>query len=792
MSEATKTLKIFEPLKTYFELLCTAKPDLKCTDYDDCKELMDILTREDCDPNGKFTKNFLGALSCFAKNLKEADTPIGHYTIKNILKKMFEQAKEDGVKNVDLVEHIVKDVEKSKHLSGFKMSDDNGEGKTYEEILKNVIEENPDIETENIFSEWINKSFGPYEKNFKYFEDEIKNIILSDKFDPCQKNILDKYFNIYSRDGTLFSINDYIKDEALHTHLDLDARLNAKTNEDKTEALIVRILPKDVRKVFNDYLVSSPTEGEPVFYEDRGCVKVKMVDDAPETEFKPADKNAILKWFGTFGSELVKPTRPKFPEEINAPDAKDDEPYYDSDAEITPYSWPDDFQIVNFTDKWRLDKNGKIWKFDDETKKFKEYTDEDNKEDSKKFGDKEGHCGNLCIFENPEECNKFFSDMMKGDSYNIDKLSETINRGDFVRSYRALKENIVKVNPLFVLGTLKLFGFRRFNTIDADGNKIVKIESFTNWWNRQNKDHNLSDKLNEGKLGPYNQTVGVFPGSHEGLVPPAPANLELFFKLLTAFINNNEFILNPKDKKLINKFGKPIMKSYGPSKPKVMYNGKEIDNVLYKSESDDYVRPRSLAELAEVTRKNSLYGARTMKLNTRESILNLPTLMNLMVGITNGGKIKFSKSPLSSTGMGYVNIFGGYGDNDSGESKGLLQCTRNATEIYKIGIESMNKKNKKISPELSDEIEKKIKELSELEQTVYSQLKVLSQYVKVINVLDDKKDEVINSDLMKEAIEKYTKASEKLSQKSDSTISSLLKNLFNEKNFGPTSYFSPL
>lgn len=785
MSE-TKTLKIFEPLKTYFEILCTANPDTKCTNYDDCSELINILTREDCNPEGNFTKNFLDALSWFAKELKLADSPIGYYTIKNKLQFIFNNVGVEGIKGDELVRKITEIVNRTDDLSGFKMTNDNGEGETYENILKNVVMSKSDKTANELFQIWLDDAFSLYVINKRYFNENIKNIILSDKFDLCQKSLLNKYFKIVIGDEKI-SVDEYIKNK--EKYVSKDARLNVETNEDKTEALIVNILPKNVREIFNKYLISPQKEGEPVFYEESECVKVKLASKTDEVKFEPADKEEVLKWFANFGLEVIKNKRSK-PEEINEPDNNSDDPYYDSDADATPYKWPEDFQIVNFTDKWRLDKSGKLWKLNEKTNKFEEYTENDK--DSKKFGEKEGHCGNLCIFKDPVECNKFFGDMMKGESYNVDKLSETINRGDFVQSYKSLKENITEVNPLFVIGTLKLFGFQKFTKIDSNGNKIVKIESFTNWWNRQNREKKLSERLDGSKVSPLPGMTDAFPGVREDVDPPAPANLELFFKLLIAFINNNEFILNPKDKKLINKKGKPVYKEFGPEKEFIWFKGKQIKNPSYKKEYDSFEgsKTENLSDLVQLMKKNS-YTSKSFITNSPENILNLNTLLGLMVGITNGGKIRLNKLPAYSTGVGYVNIFGGSVDKKI-DYMGMLQCAKNAAEIFNIGIKNLDKKNKKLDDKLKKELIDKMRELDQVEREVTDKLKVLTQYVKIINILGDDKDEIVNCDIMRDAIEKYSKSSSKLSKKSDETIISLVKNLFDDKPIGPTSYFTSI
>ena len=99
------------------------------------------------------------------------------------------------------------------------------------------------------------------------------------------------------------------------------------------------------------------------------------------------------------------------------------------------------------------------------------------------------------------------------------ELGKLINDPTFITNYNALKENIINVNPIFVIGTLRLFSFEKWSKLNDDGSKTVKVESFTRWWNR------MGNKLNVDSKNTSTNTGFVKP-------PNPPQNLELFLKLL--------------------------------------------------------------------------------------------------------------------------------------------------------------------------------------------------------------------------------------------------------------------
>lgn len=772
MSEETKTLKIFESLKTYFNILCLNN----CTNYNECDELMNILTREKCEPTGEFTKNFLAALSSFAVELKKADSPIGLYTIKNKLKLIFENPAYD-INDVNYVNTVTNDINQATDLNGFKMDQDNGEGKTYQELLSDIVKHKP--EPTKIFGLWLHAAFPLYFSNITYFKEHVKPIIMHDKFDQCQKKLLNTYFDVVSSDGVYsVSVDDYIDKKSLQNN---DVRLNAKTNPDKTAALIVQILPEDVREDFNKFLIT-PLSGSPVFYANPGCksAKYKLTSTEPiKTEFKVQDPKKVLDWFA---NETKGSRSQGIKEEVKEEDLDhvDNEPYEDENN--SKFMFPTDFEnIVNYKDNWRADIRGRLWKKDEKTGKFVEFTNDEITKDVSLFQTLDGNCGKLCIFNNPAECTKFFEKMMKKDSLSMEELSDIINSPHFVKNYNKLKENIVGVNPIFVKKTLKLFGFEEYNELKANGTKVVRIESFNRWWNRH------KDKL-------INLT-GTTHKNNPAYDPEPPANLELFFKLLILYINNNEFVLNPQTKQYITSNQEVSVKKIKPSE-KVWVKDKDgnpvqIVNPHYKKELATYEgrtiqdsRPESLSNLLDMMRKNSHLGPRTVSMKDPENRLNLNSMLGLMIGVTTDGHIRLSKEPPYSTGKGYL-----YGGNDKPQ---LLPCSKNATEIYSIGVDTLKKKNKTLSDNEKKLLDEQLLRLAEFEHEVYKKLYVLANYVKVINVMDDDaQNDAVTIDMMDKAIQDYESASSKLATKSDSTISVLLKKLYDGNN-EPKSYYSKL
>lgn len=769
MSEP-KTLKIFEPLKTYFEILCKSG---KCDDFSgkDCEELINTLTKtESSEP--ECVENFINALKNFAHELKKADTPIGLYTIKDRLKEIFLKSKERDI--TDIVENVDKS---SEDLNGFKMDQDNGEEKTYKEILEKIISSNVKANNESIFNIWINESFPLYEANKEYFEKEIKPNLKN--LDNCQMKILNDYFEVKVENSNV-PVKSYI-DEMDGKYNDKKARLNVKVDGDK--AKIVELLPNEVREAFNKFLVT-PQDVKPEFVFKSKCyVLEKSTEEPKEEKYKVPKENVedILQWFektarninrsqmiGINVEDIIRILK-KGDIDTEDKDKSDAKPYEQDGVSL---NFPSDFDVVRYENKWGLGLNGQLYKKEDG--EFKLYPEDKLKADAESFKEKDGKttCGHLCIFENPSECNKFFEKLIKGDELSMTDLSETINNANFASSYSALKTNIAEVNPLFVVGTLKLFGFQKYAQIDTRGRKIIKIESFTNWWNRQNK---KGLKVDSNSFG-----------SHETTEPAAPANVELFFKLLINFINSNEFVLNPIDKKLMTKSGeKPTITEYPPQPEIITWTDKEgnkhtYKNVLYKGEKDKKSERMSLSEISNMMKNNASFTGNSIGNRMSDNILNLPILLGLMTHMTTSGNFSFlgkAYSPLS--GMGYVGGSGdGDGDDDDKKESPIkpLPCAQKAIDIYAEAQKALNKQNKNFDK--NDEIYTKIMELTRLELEVASELETLASVVKIVNVLEDNKQEDLDSTTMNDLIERCGKGAEKCAKKSDSIIFSILEKIW--------------
>lgn len=750
----SETLKIFEPLKTYFAILCESN----CDDYSKCKELINVLTTKDCgtEDGGELTDNFKNALSWFASELKKADSPIGVYTIKNRLKDIFKNITLDD----NFVSNVLKTVADAKNLNGFKMEDTNGED-TYEEILNSVFDK-ADTAEEN-FEKWFAQSFDTYKKVEEYFDTNIKGKFSS--IDTCEMKLLEDFFEVKIRGETKsMSITDYIKE------MKSNARLNVKMNGDKPKLL--QLLPSSVRDAFEQYMTSPYPTGTPVFYSKPECYdeyKLKMSSSSSKKEeFVVSNPKAVLNWF----KEEARGVNNRGSKEDEVIDSADEEQYSDASGD---FKFPGSFEnVVNYKDNWRADMTGKLFK-KDEKGKFVEYTDEQLKVDAASFQSTDGHCGRLCIFSDPVECGKFFERMMKRDTYSMSELSDIINNKDFVQNYNQLKENIVKVNPLFVVGTLRMFGFDKYTELKDDGSKVVKMESFSRWWNRH------KDKL-PGLTGTQHKNSPPFN-------PEPPANLELFFKLLILYINNNEFVLNPQTKQLTTSKTVSVKKIH-PFKELRDSAGNLHTNPNYEKEmaiyegrvSSSSSRPESLSNLVDIMRKNSQMGSRTVSMGQAENRLNLSTLLGLMIGITNGGHIRLGRLSQFGTGKGYL----------SGGGDDMLPCSKNATEIYAMGVKALEKKGKSLSSSEQDEIKRELTQLNEFEQLVYKKLNTMARYVKVINVMNDEaKNSDVTNDMMAKVVNEYESSTNKLAIKSDSTISMLIKKLYDEKNV-PKSFYSKL
>lgn len=844
-------LSIFKPLKEYFSILCVQCPDLENCDI----TLINKLAKEDCDEKKNLSDNFLKALEQFAVNLKNADSPISNISIKGTMHKIFKEAfvnvlglklddKVEGIMNLGIKTKINEILNKIKEsvLNNptlqkveFKMNNeislDLEKLGTYSSILEKILnfednvyeKEEPDTRKEktediikgsdeklenttkfetivdNIFNRWLVNSFANiYKDSTEYFNNTFIEELKTDKtLNRCQKKIMEKFFEIRELNNKTIEWKSFWGDASPpkwgkfnKSNNHSSYRLNVVVDKDKNMAKIACLFPEEIKNYLNQFLLKPIAPNDKVEYSYAGtrC-----------SEYKLPNKQAI---FDFFKDEILSGLTVNVAGLEYIPDVPDKEPYVDSDDEKTGYKFDDLCKIENFKDNWKADLKGKLYyKKDNE---WKEYTEELQESDAKLFMEKaDKTCGHLCIFDDATKCAKFFERMMKRDSLSMEQLSEEINSNSFVRSYGKLKENIAKVNPVFVIGTLRMFGFEKYTKLNDDGTKTVKIESFTRWWKRNGQQLNLEIKV-------------PFPGTHNkdefDPLPAPPANLELFFKLLICFINNNEFVLNPQAKDFINKSGPPKLNLF----PKIedlpdeytingiTFKNRYKEEMLNKTKHEETTN--SWADLENIM-KNSKLGQSHISMKSPEDRINLTNLLGLLVGITTRGNIRLSKFLQSthaySTGLGYLNggskiLVGGdieeiIKTKDYEAIKLFKPCTQRALNILIEGMTKLKNKNKILDSNLVTEIGNTIIKLSEAEELAFQQLSILAKYTEIINNLNDtSRNDKVTIQIMDDAIREYDTKTMKVSNKADSTISMILRSLSDNKISGPRSYYSKL
>ena len=168
------------------------------------------------------------------------------------------------------------------------------------------------------------------------------------------------------------------------------------------------------------------------------------------------------------------------------------------------------------------------------TFKWTKYSTEEMITDANLFEDNNS-CGHLYLFNNEQKCEQFFNYMVDNKGYMPYGLITLLNDADFVCNYKELEKmiNIDEVNPIYVIGTLRMFGFKKYLKLCNDGTKIIKFESYNNWWKRKNIELEKAKKE-------YNLTYAIKDA------------FKLFFNLLILYINNNEFVFNPRKNDFIN------------------------------------------------------------------------------------------------------------------------------------------------------------------------------------------------------------------------------------------------
>ena len=690
-----------------------------------------------------------------------------------------------------------------------------------------------------MFNSWLNNSFDKiYQESKTYFNEtfleELNKGIPDGYVNPCHKYILENYFEIVSNDsqgviswksfwgtassadwGSLKNNISKIKDlYRLNIMVVKDDHPFEQTKKDKRDteynnniAKITLLFPASFRDTFNSYLIKPDIKLNNLSYSYAGT-------DC--STYKVSNLKEILEFFK---NEIVANTsKPAQKNEEYILDVPDKEPYTDDDVDKTQYLLENlEKEIINYKDTWAADLSGELYyrkkNTDGTYSKWEIYSDDKKENDIKSFmeGSTTEPCGKLCIFSNPQSCKEFFERLTKQDRYTIDELANVINSENFVRSYLDLKTNIIHVNPSFVLGTLRMFNFEKNTKFIEDGTKTVKVETFTRWWNRLgNKIKDVSkDKNYPSGVFPSEDTK--FPGTHHqpDLLPDPPANLELFLKLLISFINNNEFVLNPQLKELINKLPFTKIDSHGSidDEPEyfINYDSKgnqiKVKNGAYQSKTNKS-DGESIANLLLEMKKNATTSFKPVNMASSDNYPSISALLGLMVGITNGGNIRLSKTSPFSTGYGYIT--GGASGNankftDIIKNKEIVMenlenlkpCSRDAILTYVEGVNYLEKYNKKIDDPFLEDLKENIEKLMISEDKVYEKLQILLKYKNIISILDDKnRNDKITEDIMKNVIDAYERSTINLSKRVDSTQSLLLRTLFSEQ--GPSSYYSPI
>lgn len=556
-------------------------------------------------------------------------------------------------------------------------------------------------------------------------------------------------------------------------------KLDPMDDSANIQAGICYALPASERKFFNQLLVKYNQFEDGELLKEKNFYKIKK--DCEKGSYK-LDETQIKKLFDFVKtkSAVTKITS----DEKWVPDVHDTLPYFDgSDSFVIDDAYK---YIEKYKNTWVKDTNNNFYTKLDENNNIKNkwtlYDDEKFKKDVESFKTKSGNCGHLCMFDEPDKCNDFFQKITTGDKNVFDTLSEMINKNGFKENYQKLKENIVKVNPAFVVLTLKAFKFHRWEKFNSDGTKIVRVESFSRWWNRMGKEFmykkdvngNLTTELKDGIDKDYNKHSHTDDEYEEMLVPVPPENLELFLKLLISFINYNEFVINPQRKDSIINNRLPITTVYpqsngqNPEFFKIKKGNKivEVRNAAYKSNKNSN-ESEELENLLDNLKK--FHKPPTI---TDENKPILSALMGLTYAINPNGKFTFSRTHPFSTGVGYV-AFGGGEPKPTPEA--YKKCALTAFETFQTILNKLQKKNIVLNENDRIKIFNEIAELSKLEQKLYENLKIIGVYETMKDALDlsDAEDKTIFE--MDEYIREYESLYSTISNKTDNFTSLLFK-----------------
>ena len=537
-------------------------------------------------------------------------------------------------------------------------------------------------------------------------------------------------------------------------------------------------------------------------------LKHKFIDEADYRKFiiTPfADyKNHAYKIIDNYQELLDKPVSDfssyfpskKDDKEYIEVEATDNEEYKDTVGNVLKWETIEKY-LDTFTDVWRMQKNRTLFTrlnldeinkdSNDELKisaimadGFKEYKDQKKDEVDIKSG--KFKCKALFGFKDSTECTKLFELIKKKDDAAFGELVNWINTNEFDNSFKDLKNNIVKVNPVYIYSVLKAFNFK---IVESKNKDVVKLtfETFANWWKRT-----------EGELA----TSGlVFTPSHDLIkydktVIKPPAKLTLFLKLLLTVINNNETILNPYDGDVTKLTIKPV---YDYSlfdseyleiidiKTKKKY---KTINALYKNKKNTSC---DIADKYGELKKHETYLPPTVSplihwlaLATNTFYTNL-ALVNVDTQIP--GYPGFSWSG------GGVDVV----DDDDSETKKMKDFKKNlchyasiAWDAFEIFTEFLREKNKKIDGAFKDKYMQDVQNLSNQEKELYKIVDNMSKYQRIINIVNDKEETGdVSDETMEKLINKYTKIHKRLGDEIDGLTIELLrqKELVSEKLIDP-------
>ena len=842
-------LSIFNPLGEYFKVMSAACDGIAkgCSD-----ETFKSIITNDCDVSGnvstekkgEVSDRFKKALNLFALNLKTFDSPISSVTIKGQLYGYFKDAfgslavyEKSGAESklssgsqTNILAKLFDEINKSKLLKMDEKWDSTGEtyAQNLEKQLKLESKKEDDL-MDKIFNTWLFEVYNIYGNSNTRFEEFMQDIKTqwnakdsAKEFEPTHIEAFNLFFQILSGEvnqelvgpkGFWNKLTEALneKTDVKFDELKKNKRINIKVVDSfdtlkKTyskpkldakglKAGIVFAFPRSIHKDFNDALKSRDNKEILFISNPENIYKIKTECEKGSYKLDQKQVEQLFKFIKNQGrsSSRGEPYQGEFPDEIKYNDGTSD---YSID-ELNEY-------VKEYKDAWAKDYKGDLytrWDYskDDEEKpgnKWILYTEKQLAKDIESFNTKEGNCGHLCIFDDAAKCEKFFADMAAGKEISYDTLAEMVNGNSFKGNYENLKKNIVKVNPSFVIGTLKAFKFEKWEQLNRDGSKTIKVESFSRWWTRKGKE--FMDTKTAKSLTRVKTHSNPDQDGKEQLDPVPPENLELFLKLLVTFINYNQFVLNPQKKDDI-KFNRLQRSTYNSNEEQEqeflfpIINGQvvKVPNGAYKGNKNES-NVGSLGSTLEQIKKNIRF---TPVESTPENRIVSNGLLGLLYGMNrHSNKFLFSKSLPFSTGFGNHSAFGGGASLDINDEntvkdfrKELRPCARTAFDGLVIVSRNLAKKNKTIKKSEQDKVIEDITALSSLEEKLIKILTTTGKYQKIINSLDDESSREVGLTEMEDEVNNYKDIAGDVSTRADG-LTMLISKMFNV----PTSRYVPM